>query len=593
MSDVDILGIDLGTTKSVIAIWDPQTEEPRIIPNPEGDHITPSIVTFSGETDRAIVGKAAMARMLGYPEEVIYSVKRFIGRTPDDEWVRYDREHVAYNIEEDAEHHVMIEAGGRKFTPQQISAEVLRRLKNNAEVALDERQVTQAVISVPAYFNEPQRHATQQAGELAGLFVPRIIPEPTAAALAFGLGETVETVAIYDLGGGTFDISVLRIKDGLFKVKALGGHTHLGGDDFDQAIVAWMKERFEEEHQELTLPVETDNSLHTRLREAAQRAKVMLTDVAEYHISLPELLIVDGKSRGLETILTRATFEALIQAFIDESLQLMDETLEKAGVRPADISQILMVGGQTRTLAIRDAIRERYGRPINTTIKPEEAVARGAAILGARLCGYLEERVALWEVIPLSLGVELADGSMAVIIPANEPIPTERRREGSQAFTTHRDRQESIKFNVYQGERPIAADNTFIGEVILPLATPRRAGEHRINCSFRVDANGILAVRAKSADSEEEIKAEFKRGLPTVAEVQAKLQEAEANRIEDELTSRLFSLRKEVSELQASARGQQADDLFIEGLAAIEAAMDERDANRAAQLLTNLRNRSG
>lgn len=592
MSDVDILGIDLGTTKSVIAVWDPQTEETRVLPNREGEPITLSVVTFDDETRQAIVGKPALARMMTHPHDVVYSVKRFIGRTPDDEWVSYDREHVTYGIEEDAEHHVVIEAAGRKLTPPQISAEVLRKLKDDAGPAIGGRAVTQAVISVPAYFNDSQRRATQQAGELAGLFVPRIIPEPTAAALAFGLGREPETVAVYDLGGGTFDISILRIEHGLFKVMAIGGDTHLGGDDFDQTIVTWMKDRFEEQHPGITLPVTTDDSLRARLREeVAKRAKIALTEATDYPISVPDLLITNGESYGLEATLTRGTFEALIRPLIGRSLQLMDETLRKANVAADDLSQILLVGGQTRTPAIRTAIREHYGRPLNTSVEPEEAVARGAAVVGARLCGYLKEQVALWDAIPLPLGVEVADGSMDIIIPANEPIPTERWRRGPQAFTTQRDAQASIQFNIYQGERPVAADNTRIGEVTLPLATSRRAGEHRINCLFKVDVNGILTVRAESADSEgKPVEVNFTHGLPSVAEVQARLREAEEHRAEDELTCQLLKLGTEASEFRTIARDREADDPLIRRLEEAEQAIRARDAERAAKLLAEARN---
>ena len=590
MSDVEILGIDLGTTKSVIAIWDPQSEETQVLPNREGGSITESVVTFDADTDRLVVGDPAVERMLTHPDNVIYSVKRFIGRSLDDKWVRYDREHVTYEIEEDAERHVVIEVGDRELTPSQISAEVLRKLKDDAEVALGGRAVTQAVISVPAYFNDSQRRATQQAGELAGLLVSRIIPEPTAAALAFGLGERPETIAVYDLGGGTFDISILRVEHGLFRVKAIGGDTHLGGDDFDRTIVAWMKDRFEEQHPGFTLPVEADDSLRARLREAAKRAKLALTDAADYRISIPDLLTVEGEPRSFEATLARASFEELIQPFIERSLQLVDETLKKAGIEPADLSQILLVGGQIRTPAIQTAIRERYGRPVKTSLKPEEVVARGAAVLGARLGGYLKERVALWDVIPLSLGVELADGIMDIIIPANEPIPTERWRKGPQAFTTQRDGQASIQFNIYQGERPTAADNTRIGEVILPLATSRRAGEHRINCLFKVDVNGILTVRAKSADGEE-IEVNFVHGSPSVADVQAKLREAEAHRAEDELTRRLVQLGKEVSELQEAIKGREADDTLVRDFGEVDVAIRARDAEHAGQLLTDLRKR--
>ncbi len=589
MSDIDILGIDLGTTKSVMAIWELQTGETRVLPNCERELITPSVVTFDAATGRPIVGGRAVERLLHDPDNVAYSVKRFIGRPPEDRWVRYDRELVTYDVEEDAKHRVVVEISGRHLTPPEISAEVLRKLKDDAAMELGGCAVTQAVISHPAYFNEAQRRATQQAGELAGLSVLRIIPEPTAAALAFGLGQEPETVAVYDLGGGTFDISVLRIEHGLFRVKAIGGDTHLGGDDLDQTIVTWLQEQWAEQHPGIALPLDRNDALKARLREAARRAKTALTDAASSCISLPDLLTVDGHPRDLQTTLTRTTFETLIRPFVNQTLQLVDATLQKAGVKGGDLSQILLVGGQTRTPSIQAAIRERYGRPLNTGVKPEEAVARGAAILGARLCGYLKEQVALWDVIPLSLGVELADGSMDVIIAANEPIPVEKWRRGAQAFTTQRDGQKSIQFNIYQGERPMAADNTRIGEAILLLATPRRAGEHRVNCLFKVNANGILTVRAESDDEGKPVEVRFDQGSLSPSEVQAKLREAEAHRADDALTRRLLQLVAEAGEVRAACGACSADDPIVEQLAEADAAIRARDADRAAHLLNGIR----
>ena len=475
MDGVDILGIDLGTTKSGIALWDPDTAETRILLNGDGESITPSVVTFDPQSREPIVGKRAIARMQSHPEQVIYSVKRFIGRTADDKWVQQDRQRVTYDIQA-SEQAVVIYTDGSVLTPQQVSAEVLRKLKDDAATALG-RPVSQVVISVPAYFNESQRRATREAGELAGMHVTRIIQEPAAAALAFGLGAEAETVAVYDLGGGTFDISILHIEHGLFRVKAIGGDAHLGGDDFDQAVVEWMNKAFEDQHPGASLSLENDARVRSRLREEARRIKVALDDSLEQPIQLSDLPTADGRLLCLETTMTRATFETLIRRFIDYSLELVEQAMNAAHVRPEDISQFLLVGGQTRTPAVRAAISGRFGKPLNDSVHPEEAVARGAAILGARLCGYLKEQVALWDVNPLSLGVELADGKLDVIIPANEPIPVERWRRGPQAFTTQRDGQKSIRFKVFQGERPMAVDNAYIGEVILPLATARRAGD--------------------------------------------------------------------------------------------------------------------
>ncbi|HSH77372.1 MAG TPA: Hsp70 family protein [Herpetosiphonaceae bacterium] len=589
MSGVDILGIDLGTTKSVIAIWDPATQEPRVLQNAEGAPITPSVVAYDDATGRAVVGQPAVDRLLTDPHHVAYSVKRFIGRPPEDQWVRFDREHVSYDIAEDEQHHVVITIGDRRLTPPEISAEVLRKLKDDVQATEHGRPVNKAVISVPAYFNDTQRRSTQQAGELAGLFVPRIIPEPTAAALAFNLGSVPEMVAVYDMGGGTFDISILWIEAGLFKVKAIGGDTHLGGDDFDQTIVDHLLEHMYAQNPDV-VPREPDDALKARLRLLAKRAKEALTDQPEYLISAPDLLRVGDEARGIEIILTRAAFDSLIRPFVERSLELMDETLAKARIEPRDLSQILLVGGQTRTPQIRDALQQRYGRPLNTSIEPEEAVARGAAVLGARLCGHLKDRVALWDAVPLSLGLELADGSMDVIIPANEPIPTEKWRRGPQAFTTQRDGQTKIQFNIYQGERPLAIDNTRIGEVILPLVTSRREGEQRVNCLFKVDVNGILTVRAESADSEgKSVEANFVHGLPSVAEVQAQWRELEAHRAEDELTRRILRLNKELKDLRIVVLQRSPEEALLARLDAADCAIQARDADRATSILAELR----
>ncbi len=416
--------------------------------------------------------------------------------------MRYDQEHVTYEIQETHHHKVVIQIGERSFTPPQISAEVLRKLKNDAEIALG-RHITKAVITVPAYFNEAQRQATKEAGELAGLHVPRIINEPTAAALAFGLGWEPQTVAVYDMGGGTFDISILRIEHGLFRVKATGGDTHLGGDDIDLAIVEWLKEEFQRQYGR-DLPVEENASLRALLRAKAEQAKIALSSASELTISIPQVLTINEQCFDLNATLNRATFEERVQPLIDRSLAICAAVLKNAHIDAREIDQVLLVGGQTRTPAIRAAIERRFGWKLNTSVNPDEAVARGAAILGARLCGYLKEQVSLWDVIPLSLGIELADGSMERILHANEQIPITVWRKGPQAFTTQRDGQERIRFRIFQGEHPMAADNTLIGEVHLTLTTTRPKGEPRINCMFKVDHDGILHVRAEDADTESE-----------------------------------------------------------------------------------------
>ena len=445
---MDIVGIDLGTTKSVIAIWEPETTDTgrsRVLPNREGEMITPSVVSIVPETGALLVGTPARVRMTTAPETVIYSVKRFIGRTPDDYWVKEDRQRVTYEIGEDPNRGVVIRVVGRELIPPEVSAEVLRKLKEDAAATLG-GPVTRAVISVPAYFNESQRRATHLAGTLAGLSVERIIPEPTAAALAFGLGSTPETVAVYDLGGGTFDISILHVEAGLFRVKAISGDTHLGGDDFDNAIVDWMRGEFVVAHPDIKLRVDEDVLLRARLREAAKQAKVALSTAAEYRITLSDLAVVNGISFGLDVILSRTRFEALIKGKLDRTLELVDKALDMAGYKANDLSQVLLVGGQTRTPIIRNLLEPRLGCRVNSDIPPEEAVARGAAVLGGRICGYLKHRVMLWDANPLSLGIEMADGGMEVIIPQNKQIPTEIWRKD---FTNQKDGPRQFRFKVF------------------------------------------------------------------------------------------------------------------------------------------------
>lgn len=592
MNEVDILGIDLGTTNSAIAIWEPDTGLSRVLYNREGDRITPSVVMFDPETRQPIVGKSALSCITSHPSQVIYSVKRFIGCTFRDERVRNDQTQVTYSIEEVQQSKVAVRVGEQLLTPPQISAQVLRKLKEDAEAALG-KTISQAVITVPAYFSESQRQATKEAGELAGLRVPRIINEPTAAALAFGLGAQPQTVAVYDLGGGTFDISILRIERGLFRVKATSGDTHLGGDDFDLAIVSWMKAAFQQQHG-VDLPLERDISVRSLLRTTAETAKIELTQVTEYAISTPNLFTVENRALGLEATLTRTKLETLVQPFIDRTLTICDATLEKAGLKPADIDQVLLVGGQTRLPAVKAALRDRYGWTINDSVNPDEAVARGAAVLGARLCGYLKEEVKLWDVTPLSLGLELANGKMDAIIRANEQIPVTKWRKGSQAFTTQRDGQESIRFRIYQGERPLAADNEFVGEVVLNLATTRPAGEVRVKCMFKVDHDGILHVLAEDASTEgEPVEKTFDRFYRlTPQEVEQKLKEALVHRDEDTITSRLFQLEEELTRLRRAINKEKTSDtLLLESLDNLELSIQERNVIQAEELLAELKSK--
>ena len=579
MSEVDILGIDLGTTNSAVAIWEVETEQPRILSNTEGDRLTPSVVMFDTQSNQPIVGKSALSYINTHPGQVIYSVKRFIGCTFRDERVRDDQTQVTYTIEELQQSKVAVRVGEQILTPPQISAQVLRQLKEDAEASLS-KQFSKAVITVPAYFSESQRQATKEAAELAGLQVRRIINEPTAAALAFGLGAEPQNVAVYDLGGGTFDVSILRIERGLFRVKATNGDTHLGGDDFDLAIINWMQEICKQ--QKVDLAVAEDNNLRSQLRTAAEAAKVALTQATEYQINIPNFL---------EVTLTRSQLEKLVQPFIERTLEICDKTIEKAGMKPVDIDQVLLVGGQTRLPAIKIALQKRYGWKINDSVNPDEAVAKGAAVLGGRLCGYLRDKVKLWDVTPLSLGIELANEKMDVIIPSNEQIPIKRWRKGSQAFTTQRDGQESIRFRVYQGERPIAADNEFIGEVVLNLATSRQKGDVRVNCMFKIDLDGILHVLAEDSSTEgQPVEKTFDRFYRlTQEEVEEKLKQANLHRDEDEITKRVFQLEEEITRLEMLINQEKTSDNLLEKFKELQFAVSNRNVNQAEELLGELK----
>ena len=589
MQAVDIVGIDLGTTKSVIAIWEPETTDAgrsRVLPNTEGEMITPSVVSIMPETGALLVGTPARARMITDPETVIYSVKRFIGRTPDDDWVKEDRKRVTYEIGEDPNRGVVIRAAGREFAPPEISAEVLRKLKEDAGVVLA-TPVTRAVISVPAYFNESQRRATHLAGTLAGLSVQRIIPEPTAAALAFGLGNTPETVAVYDLGGGTFDISILRVEAGLFRVKAISGDTHLGGDDFDNAIVGWMRDEFAAAHPGVLLPVDENVRLRARLREAAKVAKIALSTAREYRIVQADLAAGDEGPLGLDVVLTQSKFEELIKDKVVATLELVDTALKRAGCQAGDLSQVLLVGGQTRTPSIKATLEKHLGCRVNSDVPPEEAVARGAAVLGGRICGYLKDRVRLWDVNPLSLGIETADGGLEVIIAQNAQIPTERWRKD---FTNPKAGQKQIRLKVWQGERPLATQNAYVGEVILPLTTSRPAYGHRINVLFKIDQNGILTVAAQSADTEgKPIEVAFDPGTVSQAEVEARRSEAEAHREEDEITRRLLELGREATEIRSNVPSGDAGAALRGRLEEVDASIAARDVEKARELLAEIR----
>lgn len=583
MGDIDIVGIDLGTTNSAIAIWRPDRDSAEVLRNGDGAVLTPSVVCYASEAGKPLVGSAAVRYLLDGPESVVYSVKRFMGRTARDAGVGLDREHVTFNIEEEAaRHRLVLRVGDQSLTPPEVSAAVLKKLKDDASTMLG-RPIERAVITVPAYFEEPQRQATKEAGQLAGLEVPRIISEPTAAALAFGLGADPQNVIIYDLGGGTFDVSILSIDDGLFRVRGTSGDTHLGGDDFDRAIAKWLAETFERNHN-ISLNLE-DKRVRAVLYEEAARAKIALTTEMEHHITLRSIM----GSNSPDVKIDRTKLDELIWPFIQRTLEICENllsTLEREkGIQRSQIDQALLVGGQTRTPAVRRALRTHFGWELNTRIDPDQAVAQGAAVLGARLCGHLVDRIRLWDVTPLSLGIELASGLFEPIILGNAQIPVEMWRRGPTGFTTNYDRQEQIRFRIFQGERPLAKDNTTVGEVVLGLGGPREVGASHVACLFRIDQDGILHVRAEDEDVDgSAVEATFDRTYQlSRTEIDTHRHEAEANAAEDTVTRHLMELTEQVDHARATpnANGGLLDE--------VQAAIDKRDPQRAADLFAAAR----
>jgi molecular chaperone DnaK len=505
-----IIGIDLGTTNSVVAIWDLEKKEPLPITNQAGSALIPSVVTFDPETEKPIVGRAAVDQMLDRPEDVIHSVKRFIGLSFEDPQVQLSREQVTFRIEAiegGPRRRVVIRAAGQVLPPVQVSKYVLEELKGVAEDHL-KQEVKQAVITVPAYFTESQRHATMDAAVRAGLDVKRLINEPTAAALAFKLEERPQNVVVYDLGGGTFDVSIIEInKKGMYRVIATSGDNHLGGDDFDEKLANWIKEQFQVEH---AVPLLASPHQEVLLREKAEEAKIALSESAEYLIELEGLRAVDDQDYHFAKTVTRETFESLIQTFIDRTLEICDKTLQMAWDKTngkllaASINQVLLVGGQTLTPAVGEALHTRYGWKLNRQVRPDLVVGMGAAVQAGLLSGdsYLKKCIKLWDVVAQPLGIEaqgeeMPEGqTMFVMIEANQQIPTRTKNKRAR-FTNDATGQTKIEFRVYQGADHIAANNTHLGDVILPLTRTYEKGEALVECWFRIDWDGILHVHAK------------------------------------------------------------------------------------------------
>ncbi|GAB4452401.1 MAG: molecular chaperone DnaK [Bacteroidia bacterium] len=517
-----IIGIDLGTTNSCVAVM--EGNEVVVIPNNEGKRTTPSVVAFLENGERK-VGDPAKRQAITNPKRTIYSIKRFMGRFYDE--VLDEIKRVPYTVVKGPNNTPRVEIDGRQYTPQEISAMILQKMKKTAEDYLG-HEVTEAVITVPAYFNDAQRQATKEAGEIAGLKVRRIINEPTAAALAFGedkKGKNLKIV-VFDCGGGTHDVSVLEMGDGVFEVKATDGDTHLGGDDFDQAIIDWLAEEFKKEEG---VDLRQDPMALQRLKEAAEKAKIELSSTTTTEINLPYITSVNNVPKHLTKTLTRAKFEQLVDHLIKRTIDPCRTALEKAGLKPSDIDEVILVGGSTRIPAIQAAVEKFFGKAPNKSVNPDEAVAIGAAIQGGVLTGEVKD-VLLLDVIPLSLGIETFGGVFTKLIEANTTIPTRK----SEVFSTAADNQTSVQIHVLQGERPMAKDNRSLGQFILDGIPPAPRGVPQIEVTFDVDANGILNVTAKdkATGKEQKIRIEAGSGL-SKEEIERMKKEAELHAEED------------------------------------------------------------
>ena len=563
-----IIGIDLGTTNSCVAVM--EGNDPMVIANDEGRRTTPSVVAFLANGERK-VGDPAKRQAITNPKNTIASIKRFMGRRYDE--VGSELKYVAYDAKKGDNNTVRVDISGRMYTPQEISAMVLQKMKKIAEDYLG-TEVTEAVITVPAYFNDSQRQATKEAGEIAGLKVSRIINEPTAAALAYGLDKKHKDmkVAVYDLGGGTFDVSILDLGEGVFEVKSTNGDTHLGGDDFDQCIIQWLADEFQKEEN---MDIRKDPMGLQRLKEAAEKAKIELSGSIETEINLPYITALDGVPKHLVKKLTRAKFEQLTDHLVERSLGPCKKALEDAGYKASDIDEIILVGGSTRIPKVQEAVEKLFGKKPSKGVNPDEVVAIGAAIQGGVLTGDVKD-VLLLDVTPLSLGIETMGGVFTKLIEANTTIPTKK----SEVFTTAVDHQPSVEIHCLQGERSMAQYNRSIGRFMLGDLPPAQRGVPQIEVTFDIDANGILKVNAKDKGTgkEQSIRIEASTGL-SKEEIEKMRTDAKANEDADKKAreeadkinmadSLIFSTEKQLKEFgeKIPAEKKEAIEKALEGL---------------------------
>jgi len=574
-----IIGIDLGTTNSVVAVM--EGGEPVVITNSEGSRTTPSVVAFTKDGNR-LVGQVAKRQAVTNPENTIYSIKRFMGRRYHE--VTEEMKMVPYKVVRAANDDVRVVAGGREYSPPEISAMILQKLKQAAEDYLGQK-VTQAVITVPAYFNDAQRQATKDAGKIAGLEVMRIVNEPTAAALAYGLDKKKdETIAVFDFGGGTFDISILEVGEGVVEVKSTNGDTHLGGDNIDQRIIDWIIDEFKKDQG---IDLSRDKMALQRLKEAAEKAKIELSSTMETEINLPFITADQTGPKHLVMKLTRAKFEALVDDILRKTLKPCELALEDAGLKPAQIDEVVLVGGSTRIPKIQQMVREFFGKEPHKGVNPDEVVAVGAAIQAGVLAGDVKDLLLL-DVTPLSLGIETLGGVFTKLIERNTTIPTRK----SEIFSTASDNQTSVEVHVLQGERPMARDNRTLGKFHLVGIPPAPRGMPQIEVTFDIDANGIVNVSAKDLGTgrEQKITITSSSGL-TKEEIDRMVREAEMNAAEDqrkreqiEAKNRLDSLIYQTEKALSDNRDKLDSGTISQIESAISEAKSKLDSGSTEQL---------